>query len=471
MILGDDRLVKLMYSVPNRLRTYLDALTCNFFKNPLRPAENDVRLFSTPLSGCLSDRSATASCWLRCLLRGGCVRDALLGRPPKDFDVATDATPEKVRELFGKRQTLAFGVSFGVIGVIGRSSTPTEVATFRSDGEYSDGRRPDSVRFGNAQDDALRRDFTINGMFYDPVSQQVIDYVGGREDLNRARVRAIGDAAQRIAEDKLRMLRAVRFAASLGFDIEITTMDAIQQTADAIHAVSGERIGAEMRRMFNPPMHVDSISADRSARTSHAWQLLIQSRLLTPLWPQMAEAIGREPTLVERGALVLGSIYPPSFVAALACLIIEAGLACESSIKQLTDRWKLSCDEQRGIAACFEQQVIVQDAHQLPWSSVQPVLILRDAARSYPQPSALATTHNRPMAGIQLCQSKLNGPRERLDPEPLMTGDRLKQLGYRPGPMFRDILQTIRQEQLDEQLVNEEQAIARVNELMLNQKQ
>ncbi len=111
---------------------------------------------------------------------GGCVRDALLGRAPKDFDVATDATPEKVRELFGKRRTLAFGVSFGVIGVLGKSNAPTEVATFRSDGQYSDGRRPDSVRFGNAQDDALRRDFTINGMFYDPVAGRVIDYVEAR---------------------------------------------------------------------------------------------------------------------------------------------------------------------------------------------------------------------------------------------------------------------------------------------------
>lgn len=399
---------------------------------------------------------------------GGCVRDALLGRSPKDFDVATDATPEKVRELFGKRETLAFGASFGVIGVLGKCKTPTEVATFRSDGQYSDGRRPDSVRFGNAQDDALRRDFTINGMFYDPVAGQVIDYVGGQEDLHRARVRAIGNAAQRIAEDKLRMLRAVRFAASLKFEIEPATMTAIQQTAEAIHAVSGERIGAEMRRMLNLPPLIDSSGAEGASRIAHAWQLLIQSRLLTPLWPQIAEAIERQPSLTERGQLVLSALEPPSFVAALACLIIDADLVCETSVKQLTDHWKLSCDEQRGVAACVQQYLIVQNAHQLPWSTVQPVLILRDAAEIVTTAKAWATTHKQSLAGVQLCQAKLSGPREQLDPEPLITGDRLKQLGYRPGPMFRELLQTIRQEQLDKRLLNEDQAIARVNELMNN---
>ncbi len=397
---------------------------------------------------------------------GGCVRDALLGRAPKDFDVATDATPEKVRELFGKRRTLAFGVSFGVIGVLGNSNAPTEVATFRSDGQYSDGRRPDSVRFGNAQDDAMRRDFTINGMFFDPVGGQVIDYVGGQEDLSDARIRAIGNAAQRISEDKLRMLRAVRFAASLGFEIEPATMTAIQHHADTIHAVSGERIGAEMRRMLSPVGRIGESKQAVSLRTGYAWRLWIQSRLLSPLWPLMAHAIERDPAIVERGTSLLSSIEPPSLVVALACLIIEAELDSDACIQQLTERWKLSCDEQRAIAACAKQHSVVQHASQLPWSTVQPVLIGRDAEAVVSTARALSMVHGRTVEGIERCQAKLKGPHEQLDPQPLMTGDRLKELGYRPGPLFRDLLLTIRQEQLDGKLASEAQAIARVSELL-----
>ncbi|MEM1067781.1 MAG: CCA tRNA nucleotidyltransferase, partial [Planctomycetota bacterium] len=161
-------------------------------------------------------------------MAGGCVRDALLGRQPKDYDVATDATPDAIREVFGKRKTLAFGASFGVIGVLpakgggAQTHEPTEVATFRSDGSYSDGRRPDSVHFGDAENDAQRRDFTINGLFYDPLSDQVIDYVGGVDDLKAGLLRTIGNPVERFAEDKLRMLRAVRFATTMALQIDHT---------------------------------------------------------------------------------------------------------------------------------------------------------------------------------------------------------------------------------------------------------
>ena len=139
----------------------------------------------------------------------------MLGRTPKDYDVATNAVPEQVRELFGRRRTLAIGAAFGVIAVIGpRGAGTVEVTTFRRDAPYSDGRHPDSVSFSSAEEDASRRDFTINGLFYDPIEQRVIDFVGGQEDLARRRLRAIGDARHRFGEDKLRMLRAVRFAAA-----------------------------------------------------------------------------------------------------------------------------------------------------------------------------------------------------------------------------------------------------------------
>jgi poly(A) polymerase len=162
---------------------------------------------------------------------GGCVRDLLRGVTPKDIDIATDARPEKVQKLFPR--TYAVGAHFGVIVVL-QDGLQFEVATFRSDGAYVDGRRPESVTFATAEEDAARRDFTINGMFFDPVPEQVIDFVDGRADLESRLVRAIGDPAQRFAEDRLRMLRAVRFATTLGFDIDPATWSALVNRAPAI---------------------------------------------------------------------------------------------------------------------------------------------------------------------------------------------------------------------------------------------
>jgi poly(A) polymerase len=185
------------------------------------------------------------------LWAGGCVRDQLLNLPPKDYDVATDATPEQIRSIFGRRRTLAIGQSFGVIVVLGpKSAGQVDVATFRQDAAYSDGRHPDSVTFSSAPEDAERRDFTINGLFYDPLAEQVIDYVGGQQDIERRLIRAIGDPFQRFAEDKLRMLRAVRFATVFGFQIEAATLDAIRQLSRQLVIVSAERIAAELRRIL-----------------------------------------------------------------------------------------------------------------------------------------------------------------------------------------------------------------------------
>ena len=161
---------------------------------------------------------------------GGCVRDQLLARTPKDYDVATSATPDQIRTLFGRRRTLAIGAAFGVISVIGpKPAGMVEVTTFRRDAAYSDGRHPDSVTFSSAEEDASRRDFTINGLFYDPVEGRVIDFVGGQRDLAERRLRAIGCARDRFAEDKLRMLRAVRFAAALDFALDDEARAAIAE--------------------------------------------------------------------------------------------------------------------------------------------------------------------------------------------------------------------------------------------------
>ena len=183
---------------------------------------------------------------------GGCVRDELLGRTPKDYDVATNATPPQIRALFGNTRTLPLGAAFGVITVLGpRSAGMIEVATFRQDAEYSDGRHPDHVTFSSAREDAARRDFTINGMFFDPVDGQVIDFVGGQADLRDHLIRAIGSPRLRFGEDKLRMLRAVRFTAAFGFSLDAETAATIREMAHEIPVVSPERIAMEMRRVFD----------------------------------------------------------------------------------------------------------------------------------------------------------------------------------------------------------------------------
>ena len=183
------------------------------------------------------------------LWAGGCVRDLLMGHSPADYDVATSATPEQVMDLFAR--TVPVGISFGVVRVQGsREAGEVEVATFRNDDAYIDGRRPTSVTYSSPEQDAARRDFTINGMFLDPLTDEVIDYVKGREDLSRSVLRAIGDPSARFAEDKLRLLRAVRFAARFGFELEPETRKALEQMAEQVHVVAAERICQELRRIL-----------------------------------------------------------------------------------------------------------------------------------------------------------------------------------------------------------------------------
>ena len=182
------------------------------------------------------------------LLCGGCVRDALLGKAPKDYDIATSADPDTVESLFPK--TVPIGKAFGVILVEGENGGHYEVATFRADLGYADGRRPDAVRFSSAEEDAKRRDFTMNALFYDPFEDRVVDYVGGREDIARRLLRTVGIPEERFREDHLRLLRAVRFAARTGFDIEPATWRAVEQMAGLVTTVSPERIAAECEAML-----------------------------------------------------------------------------------------------------------------------------------------------------------------------------------------------------------------------------
>jgi putative nucleotidyltransferase with HDIG domain len=211
---------------------------------------------------------------------GGSVRDKLLGREAKDYDIATSATPDQIEALFPK--TVAVGKAFGVIVVV-EDGTETEVATFRADGGYQDGRRPDSIEFYGAEEDAKRRDFTVNGMFYDPVEDKVIDYVGGQIDLEKKIIRAIGDPDRRFAEDHLRMLRAVRFAHTLGFEIEPATRAAIQKHAPDLAKISAERIENEFSRTLT-----------ESLRPGDALKELVDLGLINYIMPEILPMIGQE---------------------------------------------------------------------------------------------------------------------------------------------------------------------------------
>lgn len=396
------------------------------------------------------------------LWAGGCVRDELLGLPPKDFDVATSATPEQIREIFGRRRTLAIGASFGVITVLGpQEAGQLDVATFRRDATYSDGRHPDSVSFSSAQEDAQRRDFTINGLFYDPLSQKVIDYVGGREDLQRRVIRAIGNPRQRIAEDKLRMLRAIRFAATFGFHIDEPTLAAIQEQAHELVIVSAERIAAEMRRMLS-----------HSSR-ARAVQLLYDSGLLEVILPEVASL---EPNSGgedrnqpwSRTIAILDLLAAPSFAVGLAALLREMQAGQEAARPLATtvcDRWKLANEERDTVARLLANESLVRQAQAMPWPQLQRVLVGPRVAELLSYAEAIAQALDGDVAQIDFCRSQLALPPEVLNPLPLITGDDLKPLGISPGPAYRQILDAVRDAQLEKQIATKEEALSLVKSI------
>ncbi len=255
----------------------------------------------------------------RALFAGGCVRDMLMNRPAKDFDIATSATPDQVEALF--ENTHAIGKAFGVIQVLS-NGRPFEVATFRSDLAYIDGRRPEGVVFSTPEEDAQRRDFTVNGLFYDPIAGNVIDYVGGQDDLKRRVIRAIGDPKKRFAEDFLRMLRAARFASTLEFEIEPATAAAIRELAYEITEISAERTAQELTRLLTD-----------SPRAGNGIRLLHDLGLLAHVLPEIPPMIGCEqpPQFHPEGdvfvhtMMMLDALKNPSPVLAWSVLLHDVG--------------------------------------------------------------------------------------------------------------------------------------------------
>ena len=383
---------------------------------------------------------------------GGCVRDELLGRTPADYDVATSARPDQVRAVFGNRHTLAVGAAFGVITVLGpRGAGQVEVATFRSDAAYTDGRHPAGVTFTNAREDALRRDFTINGLFLDPITGEVHDYVEGRADLTAGIVRAIGNAAMRFGEDHLRMLRAVRFAAGFGFALEEQTQAAIVRMAHLVTSVSPERVAAELRAIVARPGR------------RRALELLVQTGLAREVLPEVAPADGAAAAHVawHDSARIIDALDEPEIASALA--VLTAALPSDIP-RRIAARLRLSTRELK--TACWLHEAVAfvdgtaeVDLDQRPWSQLQPWLahdaafLLADVLR------ARAACGHGSAAAAGWVTAKLQMPKGQLDPPPLVTGNDLLAAGVPAGRAMGQVLAALRAMQLDGRITTRDAAM------------
>ena len=409
----------------------------------------------------------------KAFLVGGCVRDLLLGVPPKDFDVATDATPDQVLTLYPDAQRV--GAHFGVV-LVCRDGAVVEVATFRSDHDYVDGRHPSSVKFEtDPEQDALRRDFTINAVFLDPVTNEVLDFVGGRADLAARLIRAIGAPETRFREDRLRMLRAVRFAARLGFDIEPETENAIRRMRAQIHDVSAERIKDELVRILT----------EGNAR--RGFELLDRTGLLEEILPEVAAMKGVEqppefhpegdvwihtlimleglpkdasPTLAM-GVLLHDVGKPPTFRVADRIRFdghVEEG---EALTRAIMGRLRFSNDEIRQVEALVANHMKFKDAPRMKDSTLKRFLRLHDFDEHLELHRLDCTSSHGWLDNYEYVRGKREEfGREQIAPARLVTGKDLIELGYTPGPEFGRMLSLIEDAQLEGKVKTKEEAIA-----------
>lgn len=417
-------------------------------------------------------------------LAGGCVRDLLLHREPKDYDVATSATPQQVMQIFP--ETYAVGVQFGVVLIptpeaqaaaeSSSTSRPIEVATFRSDIGYSDGRHPDEVRFSqNPQEDVARRDFTINGMMLDPVSEEVLDYVGGRGDLAAGIIRAIGDPERRFAEDKLRMLRAVRFAARFEYKIESLTFSAMKKFAAQIQVVSRERVRDELTRML----------IEGHAR--RAFLLLDESGLLREVLPEISAMKSVEqppefhpegdvfvhtllllenlpqpcPPTLAWGALLHDVGKPPTFRVAPDRIRFDGHVEVGVKMAEKICRdLRFSNDDTEQILALVDNHMRFGHVGRMKESTLKKFLRLPEFDEHLALHRADCLASHRNLATYEFIrQKRAEIPAEEVRPSPLVTGDDLIAAGHIPGPKFREILNAVEDAQLEGRLPSRDAAL------------
>jgi poly(A) polymerase len=407
-------------------------------------------------------------------LVGGCVRDLLLGREPADYDIATDATPDEVMSIFP--QTYAVGAQFGVVlvpversGSVVHEGKTVEVATFRSDISYSDGRHPDAVRFSKSpQEDVQRRDFTINGLLLDPLTNEVLDYVGGRKDLEARLIRTIGDPEQRFAEDKLRMLRAVRFAARFEYTIEPATFTAIQRLASEIHRVSRERVRDELTKML----------VEGQAR--RAFLLLDQTGLLHEVLPEIEARKGVEqppqfhpegdvfvhtlllldklpkpcPMTLAWGALLHDVGKPPTFHVAPDRIRFDGHVDVGVKMAEETcRRLRFSTHDTAQILALIKNHMRFAHAQQMKESTFKKFVRMPHFEEHLELHRLDCQSSHGDLTTFNFTREKIAAlPPEAIRPIPLVTGDDLIVAGYVPGPTFKQILTAVEDAQLEGQL-------------------
>ncbi len=438
------------------------------------------------------------------LFAGGCVRDMLMGCIPEDYDIATDARPDDIINIF--KRTVPIGIHFGVVLVM-ENDFEFEVATFRSDGTYSDGRHPDTVTFCDARGDALRRDFTINGMFYDPIEDRHFDYVGGEDDLKACLIKAIGDPLERFDEDRLRMIRAVRFACRFDFKIEYQTSEAIKKFHDKILTVSRERIRDEFRKALTGP------NPDKSIK------MLDDLGLLHEILPEVTAMKGvAQPenfhpegdvfihtlltlTKLAEGRKATDTIEEHHFASndpgkkklygswelAMAVLLHDIGKPVTFEIsdrirfnnhdsvgakmaEKICERLRMSNAEKERITWLVKMHLYLRHAQEMRLSKLKRLFAHEgylELAELY-KVDSLASTAN--LDDYNFCQRMFEELREEeIKPDPLITGNDLIALGLRPGPIFSIILDAIKDEQLEQKITTKEDALEKAKELAVLQ--
>jgi poly(A) polymerase len=411
-------------------------------------------------------------------LVGGCVRDFVMGREPLDWDVATDASPEDVMRIFP--ETYAVGAQFGVVLVPyedGGTKGTIEVATFRSDGTYSDGRHPDEVSFTkSAEEDVKRRDFTINGLLLDPLDgDKVLDYVGGRDDIKAGIIRTIGEPERRFNEDKLRMLRAVRFAARFEYEIEPRTMAAMRELAPKIHQVSRERVRDELTKMLT------------EGKARRAFELLDESKLLHEVLPEIENEKGVEqppqfhpegdvwvhtlmlleglkaggsPTLAW-GALLHDVGKPPTFRRAPDRIRFDNHADIGAKIGEaICQRLRMSNDDTEQISAIVSQHMKFPELPKMRKSTLKRFLRQPKFEEHLEMHRLDCLSSHRDLTLYEFAQEKLaSTPPEQIRPEPLVTGHDLIAAGYPAGPRFKNILSEVEDAQLEGAVTSKEEAM------------
>src|SRR2546422_5907862 len=423
-------------------------------------------------------------------LVGGCVRDLVMGREPKDYDISTDATPEAIVRLYP--ESLTVGAQFGVV-LVPREAGDVEVATFRSDGRYTDGRHPDEVRYSKtAEEDVRRRDFTINGLLYDPLAAPaaaptdrltaatngVLDYVGGLADIQGRRIRTIGDPGERFSEDHLRMLRAVRFTVRFGFSLDPAALKAIRELAPEIHDVSAERVRDEIVKILT------------EGNPRRGFELLDEAGLLKEVLPEIKalQGVQQPPEFHPEGdvwthtLMMLEGLRNPTPTLALGVLLHDVGKPPTFSVRE-----RIRFDNHLEVGARTAEDILMP--LRLPSRETERVVeLVRHHLRFKDFPQMRRSTQlrflrlpgfdehlelhrldclssHRDLTNYELARRMLEEtPAQEIKPAPLVRGDDLIAKGYAPGPLFKQILQTVDDAQLEGKVHNREDALELVAE-------